>query len=301
MTTVKKIALSKAIRLYWLDKKLEFSPRTVTTYNYTFNYLVGFTQDAAIQSITKTDILAFVDWLATERKLSKRSIHDALARLSSLWSWAHKELGIDHVLNGISVKYSETIIDPLTANEVKRLIEACDKTRGGVRSATTLLDRAIILTLVDTGVRVSELCGFVIGDLDEQTGRLIVRHGKGDKQRHVILGNRSRKALFRYLITRDETKPTDPLFATRENTHFDRDNIRKKLIRIADTAGVKNVHPHRFRHTFAINFLRNGGDVLTLQQLLGHSQLEMVRHYARIAEQDIYRAAKHSVADAWKI
>lgn len=293
--------LSKAIRLYWLDKKLSFSSRTIKTYTHTFNHLIAYTGDAYIGAITRADILGFVDWLRTERKLSQRSAHDSLARLSSLWSWASNELGIEHIVKGVKVKYSETIVDPLTQNEVKRLVLACDKTRNKARRATALLDRAIILILVDTGIRASELCALTVGDLDEKTGRLTIRHGKGDKPRIVILGARARKALYRYLVTRDAARPTDPLFATRENTHLHRDNLRHKLNSIADVAGVENVHPHRFRHTFAITFLRNGGDVLTLQHLLGHSRLEMVRHYARIAEQDIDAASKHSVADNWRL
>jgi integrase/recombinase XerD len=301
--------LSKAINLFWLDKKLEFSSRTVETYSYTFRYLVDYTNDTEIEAITKQDVLGFLDYLISERNFSKRSVHDAVARLSSLWSWASEELKVAHVVKGIDIKFSQVIIEPFTQEEVKRLVDATEYRawfikkgkRVRMKRPTALFDRAIILTLLDTGIRASELCALTLADYEEKTGRLFIRHGKGDKPRIVILGNRARKALFKYLATRENVKPTEPLLATRSDTFLRRDNLRHKLDRIGKAAQVEKVHPHRFRHTFAINFLRNGGNILTLQQLLGHSTLEMVKHYARIAEQDIDGAVTHSVADNWRL
>lgn len=70
---------------------------------------------------------------------------------------------------------------------------------------------------------------------------------------------------------------------------------------IGKNAGVEKVYPHRFRHTFAIQFLRNGGNVALLKELLGHESIEMVMRYAKIAEQDIANAPAHSPADNWRL
>jgi integrase/recombinase XerD len=87
-------------------------------------------------------------------------------------------------------------------------------------------------------------------------------------------------------VKRDNPQPTDRLFVTDENDPMDRDNIRKMLHRVGERAQVGDVHPHRFRHTFAIEFLRNGGDVFNWKPLLGHTTLDMVKRYLSPSNSD---------------
>jgi len=150
-------------------------------------------------------------------------------------------------------------------------------------------------------LRASELCDLTIGDCEVERGRLHVAHGKMDKERFVTVGNRTRRALWRYLVTRGDVRPADPLFLTSRGTGLQRNSLSQMLQRIGDRAGVPHTHAHRFRHTFAITFLRNGGDLLTLQQLLGHESLAMVKNYVKLAGADIDRAARHSPADGWHL
>jgi len=311
------MSLSIALDGYWLDKQLEFSPNTVAKYRYFFRRLIAFLGDVELDQVTTADIRRFLVHLATVpgpsgRILSRRSVHDVWAVLSSFWTWAERELGVPHIIRGKikAPSYTEKTVEPLTQADVAALLRAADHQRAyslpngkRVRSRrpSAARDRAIVLTLLDSGLRVSELCGLTVADYDAARGRLHVRHGKGDKERFVVVGNRTRKAIWVYLVNRGEAKPSDPLFAARTNLPLHRSNLRHILARLGEQAGVPNVHPHRFRHTFAITFLRNGGNPLLLQKLLGHERLETVQVYIRLAEQDIDAGSKYSPADNWGI
>jgi len=109
-------------------------------------------------------------------------------------------------------------------------------------------------------------------------------------------------ALWRYLATRPDARPVEPLFITTRDRALNKYGVRDVVVSLGDRAGVDNAHPHRFRHTFAINFLRNGGNLLALQDLLGHERMDTVRIYAKQAEVDLERQQKGaSPADRWKL
>lgn len=304
--------LTQALDGYWLDKKLDFSPATIRNYGHTFNQFLDYIGDIELQEISSDDIRRYLNYLHTDRGLAKRSVHSHWAILSSFWSWAEKELQIAHIIRGRVARpdYRKRIIQPFMKSDLARLVRATRQTqpwtsRNGkrVRSKrpTALRDRAIVLTLADTGLRASELTALKVEDYDSERGRFHVRHGKGDKERISLAGSRTRKALWRYLAERKSSNPREPLFATRDNRFMRRDNLYHLLARLGESAGVTNVHPHRFRHTFAIEFLRNSGSILVLKELLGHENLEMVMVYVQIAERDLDDSSRHSPADNWQL
>jgi integrase/recombinase XerD len=148
----------------------------------------------------------------------------------------------------------------------------------------------------------------LIGNVDLNTGKVNVLHGvrggaKGGKGRTVFLGKTARRAVWRYLADRDDRDdPDEPLFVGKTNRAFNKDALRQVINALGKKAGVKKCYPHRFRHTFSITYLRSGGDVFTLQMLLGHSSLDMVKRYARVAEIDAERVhRKASPADNWRL
>jgi len=166
-------------------------------------------------------------------------------------------------------------------------------------------DRAIITVLLDTGISVSELCDAKISDFDPKNGRLIIT-GKGKKSRIIYMGNTSRQALWNYLVQcypKDKPRPDDPLFLTNDNLFpMTRNGVLLLLKRLGEKAEVNHVYPNRFRHTFAIEFLRNGGNIYALQQVLGHSSLDMVRRYLKYFQTDMDNLTRRtSPADNWGI
>ena len=304
--------LSDVITGYWLDKRLDFSPTTIPGYERTFARLLAFLGDPEFTDIASNDIRRFLAHLADHYRVSRRTVHDAWIPLSSLWTWAENELDTPHIIRGKvkQPKYTKRTVDALTEEQVRAVLAAADymrpySSRKGkeviAARPTADRDRAIVLALLDSGLRAAELCALMIGDYDAKRGRLLVQRGKGDKARYVVMGQRTQKAIWRYLSLRPDARPKHPLFATASGSHLDRSTLRKMLARMGDRVGVANVHPHRFRHTFAINFLRNGGNLLTLKELLGHESLVMVQRYARIVDADIDRAQTHSPADNWRL
>jgi integrase/recombinase XerD len=164
----------------------------------------------------------------------------------------------------------------------------------------------MLLLLLDTGIRASELCDLTLADLNQRTATITVTgksrldSGQGT-QRLVLMGDSTRKAVWRYLLSR-QPDPEDPLFADADGRRIDRRHLAKHLSRLGKRAGVVHVHPHRFRHTFAITYIQNGGDAYTLQSLLGHSSLDMVKRYLKIAKTDCISAHRRAgPVDHWAL
>jgi len=159
---------------------------------------------------------------------------------------------------------------PFTDDEIRRILGA----------ATMPLAHAVVVMLLDTGLRASELCELRMGDVDFESGTLTVL-GKGSRHRVVALNPGPRQALLTHLSSRAQ----DDGMIWPE--HFDRKHLAYLLDCLGRQAGVPRIHPHLFRHTFACRFLAQTHDPLALQALLGHSSLDMTRHYTTFVQADL--------------
>lgn len=173
----------------------------------------------------------------------------------------------------------EEILEPVDTDDVLRMVKAC------VADALGLRDKAMLLTLLDTGLRASEMLDLELVDFDVVTGSLTVRKGKGGKGRIVFLGQVGRRALRAYLRARGP-RP-GPLFLNRHKQWLGYLGLRTVLLHRAQVAGVPTPSAHDFRRAFAINMLRNGADLLTLQRLMGHSDLILLYRHAKQTTDDI--------------
>lgn len=324
-----EIALSQAIDGFLLDKQIGgASPYTIRNYKLSLHRFAAYLEtDPTILSIETNQARNYIHHFQTTQltpagiaprpaKLpSPKTVLNEYTALASFWSWAVAEGYTEqHIIQPIKPpRPSEPSIDPLTQSDFQSLLKATNFTaswKGKPRTRSTRpeilrqRDHAILLFLLDTGVRAAELCRLCIADLDLKngsatiTGKSRLDSGRG-KVRVVHFGRNTRKVVWEYLIAR-EAGPEAPAFATTGGGFLDRRHLGRHVKRLAERANLKNVNPHRFRHTFAINYLRNGGDIYTLQSILGHTSLDMVRRYLRIAEADCADAHRRaSPVDNW--
>jgi len=315
--------LSHAINAYLIDKRVSgCSPNTIRNYTLTLARLQEhLPADPELADIAQADLQAFLHQLMTTRikprgiadrparKLSAKTIKNIHTCLCSLWTWAIAEgYATEHIVHPIAIPKPELEpILPFTREQIQALLDACSHSLPWSTSPDTaserpqrrqLRDRAIILFLLDTGVRVSELCNLTLANVDLVGGTAIVQSkgrlnaGQG-KKRTIRFQPPTARALRRYLSARGihdpASRPDQHLFTNRDNYPIERRYLAQHLQRLGQRAGLSDVHPHRFRHTFAIEFLRNKGNLYVLQDLLGHTTLEMVRRYAHIAQTDLER------------
>jgi integrase/recombinase XerD len=176
-------------------------------------------------------------------------------------------------------------IQPFTQEQQQSLLAAARKSRHPKR------DEALILFLLDTGARVSEACALRVKDLD-LTGRRCQVRGKGDKDRTICFGGVTMMAVWAYL--KDEPREPDvPLLlsdrGTRAGEALTRSGVLQIFKRLGKAAKIESTRcsPHSARNTFAVSFLKAGGSLFSLQQLLGHCDLAMTRRYVALAEADV--------------
>jgi len=300
-----KITFSQAVEGFTLAAHARrLSKRTIADYSNTFRKLQKHLgADAPIGEITVAQVRGF---LAAQRHLSKKTVRNYHTGLSALWTWAADEgLVGSNVIHEIKPPRPEKrAVEPYSEQDVRAMLQAVElsqvRCRNGhrpsrTRLATATRNKAIVLLLLDTGIRAQELCSARVGDLDLRNRQLKVM-GKGAKERIVRISAGTAQAVWRYLATREEEDKVAgrPLFIDKGGRRIGRDDLYHTIRRLGDRAGVLMANVHRFRHTFAIEFLRNKGNPWALQMALGHSSMDMVRRYLALAEADM--EAAHRVA-----
>jgi integrase/recombinase XerD len=179
------------------------------------------------------------------------------------------------------------VVATFSEEDIKDLLGLCLASNGS-RTRNTL----ILLLLLDCGLRVSELVGLELDDIRLSEGMLKIRNAKGGRERYVPVGSVAQKALWKYIHTsRPEpiSKHVNGLLLNAKGQPLTRNGVQQMLRRYGRRAGITATRcsPHTCRHTFAKNYLLNGGDIFSLQQILGHRSLASVRLYLSLFAQDI--------------
>jgi len=307
--------LSDMVAAYKICAKAEGkSPKTVRAVSQAVKYLIDFVGDIKIEELTSDHLRQFILALQEKRKYSnhpftristKKLSPDTIASYVRSIKSFFGLLAREGLITGNPVAKTRTpktpkrIMPVLSEMELEKLFRQPDKS-----TATGYRDYCVMLLLLDTGIRLSELCGLKIDDVDLTGGYLKVL-GKGCKERLVPLGLKAIRALLKYKVKFcSESDGRDSFFVTRDGTALKPRQVEARIVKYRKMAMIKSVRvsPHTFRATSAVLYLRNGGDTFTLQRKLGHSTLEMTRRYSALADTDIKTAhLRYSPADKLKI
>jgi len=217
--------------------------------------------------------------------LSTSTVHGHVRTLRAFFNWVVVEgLAQNNPAKDLKPpKIVRKVVSTLSDEEIRAILNSFGT------SPTDARNQALFMILLDTGLRIGELVNLKMEDVHMDEGYLKVL-GKGKKERIVPIGNNAQKVLQRYLF-RFRPKPINPVvqnvFLSQSSNPLTENSMKLMFTRLAKRSGVCRLHAHLCRHTFATRFLINGGDVFTLQQILGHSTLEMVRHYVNLASSHI--------------
>ena len=171
-------------------------------------------------------------------------------------------------------------LEPVALETVRALLDTCKRGK-----FTDERDRAILLFLLDTGVRAGELLALDKQDADILTGDVLIRKSKSRKPRTVFIGRQARRALRSYLKLRDDVARA--LFVTDEGERLRMAGLRQVLVRRSRKAGVPIPPLHSFRRAFALAMNRAGVDLLTIARLLGHSDMSILERYIKQTGEDL--------------
>lgn len=287
-----------------------FSSATISNNLGCMNRLMKFIGDLEITEITIVELREYMIHLKS-RNLSECTRQNHYKIIRAFFHWAELELKLPRPDTQLSKpQFTPKVIQPYTEEEVKKLLKSCQtmnpaKTKNRksfiMKRSEANRDRLLILLLLDTGMRISEACRIQYKDINLGNRSIHVcsfETGGKSRDRIVYFGARSLKLLWK-LFT-DEPEPNKYLFVSRTGRPLNRDSAKSMIQELGKRAKIEGVSCHRFRHTFAIQYLRNGGDIYTLKMLLGHNSLFMVERYLQLSQADAEKAhRKASPVDNW--
>lgn len=267
----------------YLQVEKNYSHHTIQNYRSDLEYFLTFIDKTPV---VKVDYQLLRKYLAHLRgqQLKPRSLARKLSTLRSFYKYLFREGVIDESPAALlmSPKLDKTLPKFLSEDEMVALIEAPDlKTLLGKR------DRAILETLYSTGIRVSELVGLNMSDVD-LIGNVAKVRGKGKKERLVPIGNKAVNAIKHYLDERPD-RP-EAMFLNKNKTRLTRrsvNSIAEKYIN--QTSCTKGISPHVLRHSFATHLLDHGADLRSVQELLGHVNLSTTQIYTHVTTDKLKR------------
>ncbi len=301
-----KRAFRTSIEEYILDHKSQnHSKKTIEWHILALGNLADFLEQQGVSDIEHIERVHILSWLhalstqpgAKGRLLAARSVNCYARSMRAFCNWLEAE-GYVQVSPAHHVKMPKVgkpLIRIIEFDEFERILKACTPPHevGPTTDCNAARNRAIFWVLWDTGIRLAELCDLRLSNFNREKGAIIV-HGKGDKERRIALGRNALRSLLLYI---DRYRPNDQrllelgnpgedhVFLSESGFPLTRHGVNMLFTRIRARAGLpkdKRINPHIFRHTFAVRYLMLGGDIYSLQDLLGHEDIATIKLYMHL-------------------
>lgn len=268
--------------LRYLRDERNSSPHTVDSYARDLSQWFRVLGRRRLSEVGVLDVRRFIAHLGTQ-PLSRRTIARKLSCLRSFFRFLCREGTLSHnpAAAVASPRMEKRLPDFLDERQMTALLAAPSRTRWqGVR------DHAMLETLYSTGMRVSELVGLDLDDVDERSGCALVR-GKGKKERLCPIGRTALGAIRAYLARRPVSqRDGQALFISQKRTRLTVRQVDRLLQRYVRLAGLPaTLSPHSLRHSFATHLLDRGADLRSVQELLGHASLSTTQLYTHVTPQ----------------
>lgn len=288
------LTIGNAMMQFLVDQELKGNTKkTIDNYRQFLGYFADFMgRDKMVDEITLLDLRRYQFYLTEKnisfnfptekkKKISKTTVQTYIRTLRVFIHWLFNE---GYIPENLGEKFKlpkapKKVVEILSDDEIETLLNAFNpRTEFGVRNL------CLITLMLDSGLRRNEVLGLDCTNIHFTQGIIKVL-GKGEKERIVPLGLYTKKTLMKYMNGYRSMPEYDTakLFIDKEKKPLGMNAIKMLFVRLRKKTGIERLHPHILRHTFATKYLINGGDIFSLQQILGHTSLEMVRRYSHLA------------------
>lgn len=282
-----QVSNEEYLKMFIDAKQIEgCSTRTLQYYQVTVEHLLK-NIDIPIRKVTTDEIRTYLAEYQQRNNCSKVTVDNVRRNISSFFSWLEEE---DYILKSPmrrihKIKTKQPVKEIISDEMIEMLRDHCRCTR----------DLAMIDLLYSTGIRVGELVGLNISDIDFEERECIV-YGKGDKERRVYFDAKAKLHLQNYIKTRNDTNPA--LFVTLD-APYERLKISGVEIRVRELGrrlNIEKIHPHKFRRTMATRAIDKGMPIEQVQKILGHSQIGTTMQYAIVNQNNVKTSHRRYIA-----
>jgi site-specific recombinase XerD len=287
--TIASVALLDAYTDFMLSRQaMNCTPTTLVFYSHTAGAFLSWISEQNVispEEVTARHVRQFIAGLADKGR-KDTTLHANARAIRTLLRFWHAEGYLPAPVKFDMPKLEKKRLPVLTAEQLQQVVSACN-----------VRDKAIVLFLSDSGLRREEAIKLNWGNVDIQTGRVTVKHGKGGKDRTAAIGATTRRALLKYRRTLKDASANAPLFQTQTGTRFGYHGFVEIFQRLTKKTGIY-ISPHALRRTWTILCLRAEMNPLHVQHLGGWEDLTMVDHYAQMEDEDLLKAHRaHSPID----